>query len=157
MSSTPQLPPIRVFYSYSHKDEDLRKELETHLKPLVRQGLIEDWQDRQIEAAMVWDAEIRKKLEEAEIILLLISPDFMASDYIWKNELKSALDRHDQGTAKVIPIFARPTDVTGMRFTDLQGLPKDAKPVVTWTLRDEAWLDTAKGIRRVVERLRKQK
>jgi hypothetical protein len=157
MSSTPPLPPVRVFYSYSHQDEELRKELEKHLKPLVRLGLLEDWRDRQIEAGAEWDAVIRQKLGEAEVILLLISPDFMSSDYIWDKELAPALARHRAGTARVIPIFARPTVVKGMEFTKLQGLPRDAKPVVTWSNRDDAWVNVVQGIRTVAEVLQQQK
>jgi hypothetical protein len=157
MPSTSDPRPIRVFYSYSQQDEELRRELEKHLKLLVRMKLIEDWNERQIEAGDEWDAEIRRRLAEADLILLLVSPDFMDSNYIWEKELAPALDRHREGTARVIPIFARPTELRGLEFMKLQGLPSYDEPVSTAVNRDEAWLKVARGIRKVVETMQAQK
>jgi hypothetical protein len=146
--------PIRLFYSYSHVDEALRKKLENHLKLMERNGLIAGWQDRMIGAGDEWKGEINRSLEEAQVILLLVSDDFLASDYCWDVEAKRALERHERGEAKVIPIILRPCDWSGAPFSKLQGLPKDAKPVTTWSNADEAWTDVARGIKRVVEALR---
>ncbi|MFH1740846.1 MAG: TIR domain-containing protein [bacterium] len=150
--------PIRVFYSYSHKDEDLRNQLETHLSNLQRQGVIANWHDRRIIAGEEWKKEIDEHLEEADIILLLVSADFIASDYCYEIEMKRALERHENGEARVIPIILRPTEWAEAPFAKLQALPKDAKPVTTWQPNDpnndEAWLDVAKGIRRAAEGLR---
>ena len=147
--------PFNVFISYSHKDEDLKEELEVHLANLIRQKKINPWQDRALEAGTEWDAEIKAKLEAAQIILLLITPRFMASGYINDIELQHAMERHRQGTARVIPIILKSTDWTGTDFSKLQVLPKDAKPVTKWDDQDEAFLDVVQGIRRVVDSLAK--
>ena len=145
--------PIRLFYSYSHKDEALRDELEEHLALLKRQGCIVGWHDRRIGAGDEWKGQLDKNLEEAQIILLLISPSFLASDYCYDIETKRALERHDKGEAKVIPVLLRPVDWEGAPFARLQGLPIDLRPVTTWTNKDEAFKNIAQGIRRVVEEL----
>lgn len=153
----PQQPQaIRVFYSYSHKDEAFREELETHLSLLRRQGVIDAWQDRKITAGQEWAGEIDHNLKTAHVILLLVSADFLASDYCYDIEMKAALKRHDDGEACVVPIITRPVDWSGALFGKLQALPKDAKPVTTWQNRDEAWVNVAQGIRRAVEELRKR-
>lgn len=142
--------PLNLFISYSHKDEDLKEELEIHLATLKRQGQINPWQDRAIEAGTAWDPQIKAQLEAAAIILLLITPRFMASDYIHDVELKRALERHQAGTARVIPIILKPTDLKDTPIAALQALPKDAKPVTTWTNQDEAFLNVVQGLRRVL-------
>ncbi|MGA7498026.1 MAG: toll/interleukin-1 receptor domain-containing protein [Isosphaeraceae bacterium] len=147
-------PAIRLFYSYSHKDEELRKELEEHLSLLRRQGVISGWHDRMIGAGEEWKGQLDKNLEEAQIILLLISPSFLASDYCYDIETKRALERHDKDEATVIPVLLRPVDWEGAPFFRLQGLPIDLRPVTTWTNRDEAFMNIAQGIRRAIERMR---
>jgi len=151
---TPPRQAIRLFYSYSHKDEELRKELEEHLSLLRRQGVISGWHDRMIGAGEEWKGQLDTNLEEAQIILLLISPSFLASDYCYDIETKRALDRHDKGEATVIPVLLRPVDWQGAPFFRLQGLPIDLRPVTTWTNRDEAFMNIAQGIRRAIERMR---
>jgi hypothetical protein len=156
---TPQLAPtapnitgpVRLFYSYSHKDEALRDELEEALALLKRQGLISGWHDRRIGAGDEWKGAIDKNLEEAQVILLLVSSSFLASDYCWDVETKRAVERHDRGEAKVIPVVLRPCDWHGAPFGKLQALPKDGKAVTSWANKDEAWTDVAKGIRQAVE------
>lgn len=142
---------VEIFYSYAHADEALRDELNKHLKLLERQGILRGWHDREIGAGDEWNEEILRRLRSADVILLLISADFMASDYIWGKEVAIAMERHEAGDARVIPVVLRPVDWTGAPFGKLQGLPRDAKPVVSWPSRDEAFLDVARGIRRVVE------
>ena len=146
--------PIRLFYSYSHKDETLRDELEEALALLKRQGLISGWHDRKIGAGDEWKGAIDKNLEEAQIVLLLVSASFLASDYCWDVETKRAVERHAQGEAKVIPVILRPCDWHGAPFSKLQSLPKDGKAVMSWTNKDEAWTDVALGIRRAIETMR---
>ncbi|ESA34523.1 tir domain-containing protein [Leptolyngbya sp. Heron Island J] len=145
--------PLGVFISYSHRDEELKEELEMHLSALKRQGKIKPWQDRAIEAGTEWDAEIKTKLEAAQIILLLVTPRFLFSEYINDIELKRAMERHEAGTARVIPIILKPVDFKGTPFAKLQALPKDAKPVTRWDDQDEAFVNVVRGIRRVVEAL----
>lgn len=153
----PATKPIEVFISYSHKDDELREELVTHLANLKRQKKITAWHDRAIEAGEEWEAQIKGKLESAQIILLLISPPFMASEYCYDIELQRAIERHDAGNARVIPIILRPCDWKGSPFSKLQALPKDAKPITQWHDRDEAFLNVIQGIRRAVETMQAKK
>jgi hypothetical protein len=143
---------IAVFFSYSHKDEVLRDKLATHLKLLERQGVIQQWHDRQILAGTEWKGEIDGNLEAAQIILLLISADFLASDYCYDLEMGRALERHDAGAARVIPIVLRPVDnLWKAPFGKLQALPTDGKAVTLWDNQDAAFADVAKGIRLAAE------
>ena len=153
----PKPAPLKLFYSYSHKDEALRDELETHLALLKRQGHIEGWHDRKIGAGTEWAAAIDDNLAKADVVLLLISADFVASNYCYDKEMTRALERHDAGEALVIPVALRPCDWSGAPFAKLQALPKDAKAVTEWKNRDDAWTDVAAGIRRAVEDLRKRR
>jgi internalin A len=146
--------PLRVFISYSHKDETLRADLETHLKLLQRQGLISVWTDRKIGAGEEWKGKIDDNLESARIILLLVSADFIASDYCYDVEMKRALARQSANEARVIPIILRAVHWQPAPFGKLQALPKDGKPVMLWTDRDSAWLDVETGILTVAEQLR---
>jgi hypothetical protein len=143
--------PIPVFYAYSHKDESLREELEEHLALLKRQGYITGWNDRRIGAGDEWKGQLDKNLDEGSVILLLVSASFLASDYCYDIETKRAVDRHNRGDARVIPIILRPCDWHEAPFGKLQALPKDGKAVTSWANKDEAWTDIAKGIRRAVE------
>ncbi|MDA1327015.1 MAG: TIR domain-containing protein, partial [Proteobacteria bacterium] len=145
----------KLFYSYSHKDESLRTELETHLKILLRRGLIESWHDRKIEAGDDWKASIDENLESADIILLLISADFVASDYCWEIEMKRALERHKAGEAQVVPVIIRDVDWHKAPFGKLQALPTDGKAVTTWSNKDTAWRNVAEGIEKIVGGVRR--
>ena len=156
MSPEHSFPPVKVFYSYAHEDEDLRDKLAKHLKSLERQGLIENWHDRCITGGNEWANEIDEHLESAELILLLISADFTHSDYCFDVEMKRAMVRHDANEARVVPIFLREVDCEGLIFGKLQGLPKDALPVTSWPSQDAAFTDIARGIRKVVSELREQ-
>lgn len=150
--------PVRLFYSYSHQDERLRNELETHLKLLQRRGMIETWHDRKIEAGDEWKRKIDENLERADLILLLVSADFIASDYCYEIEMKRALERHEKGEARVIPVILRDCNwqKADVPFARLQALPKDGKPVKKWPDRDSAWRNVAERIERVVDELRKK-
>jgi nucleoside phosphorylase/tetratricopeptide (TPR) repeat protein len=146
--------PIKLFYSYSHKDERLRDQLETHLANLKNQGVIESWHHRKILAGASRAGDIDENLEKADVILLLVSASFLASDDCFKKETARALERHAAGAARVIPILLRPVEWAGTSFAHLQALPRDARPVTKWPNRDEAWTDVANGIRGVIEALR---
>jgi hypothetical protein len=149
--------PVKVFFSYSHKDEVLRDELATHLSMMKRQGVIEAWHDREISAGSEWANAIDDNLEIADIILLLVSANFLASDYCYDKEMTRAMERHETREARVIPIILKPSDWNGAPFGKLQALPKNAKPVTSWQDQDEAFLNVAQGIRRVVEEMMKSK
>ncbi|WP_437747130.1 PQQ-binding-like beta-propeller repeat protein [Sorangium sp. So ce1504] len=152
----PAKAPIRLFFSYSHRDEGLRDELEAHLALLKREGLLQSWHDRRIGAGDAWAGQIDRNLDEAEVILLLVSADFLASDYCFDMEMKRALARHDAGQARVIPVILRKTDWRSAPFARLQALPKDARPVTLWQDRDEAWTDVTLGIRHAIEAFRRR-
>ena len=147
-------PPIELFISYSHKDEALRKKLGTHLSLLKRNRVIDEWHDRRIGAGEEWAGKIDERLNSAAVILLLVSPDFLASDYCYDIEMTRALQRHDSGDARVIPVILRSVDWRSAPFAKLKALPVDGKPVRAWTDQDEAFTDVARGIREVVEKLR---
>ncbi|MBW4481866.1 MAG: toll/interleukin-1 receptor domain-containing protein [Tildeniella torsiva UHER 1998/13D] len=150
---------VEVFFSYSHRDEDLRDELEKHLSNLKHQGVIEAWHDRRIDAGSEWAKSIDARLNAAHVILLLVSADFLASQYCYDHEdrydleLKQALERHQMGEALVIPVILRPVDWQDAPFGKLQPLPKDGKAVTIWENRDEAFLNVAQGIRQTVQYL----
>ena len=145
--------PIEIFYSYAHEDEELRDELKKHLANLKRQKAITDWYDRDIAAGEEWDDEIKKHLNSAKVILLLISPDFMNSDYSNDVEVKRAMERHESGEARVIPIILRPVDWEGAPFSKLQGLPPGAKAISLWSNYDEAFVSVVKEIRKALKQL----
>jgi TIR domain/Retroviral aspartyl protease len=145
---------IELFYAYSHRDEILRDELEKHLRGLSRSGVISGWHDRRISGGIEWDGRIDEHLNRSDIILLLVSADFIASDYCYDREMRRALELHELGEARVIPVILRPCDWQGTPFAKLQALPRDAIPVTKWENQDEALRDVAVGIRSVAEELR---
>lgn len=142
-----------VFLSYAQKDEKLVKQFINHLANLKRQGFITDWFDREITPGEVWSEEIDQHLETAKIILLFVSPDFVASEYSGGAELRRAMQRHAAGEARVIPVLLRAVDWQVTPFHDLQALPKDARPVTSHADLDQAFLEVAKGVRKAVEQL----
>jgi len=146
---------VELFYSYAHEDEKFRKKLEKHLSVLKNQGVIRDWHDRKIIAGSDWEEQIDDHLNSSQIILLLVSSDFLASDYITSVEVTRAMERHEAGEARVVPVILRPCLWDGTPFAKLQGLPRDGKPVTEWSNRDNAFSDIAGGIRSVVEELKK--
>lgn len=150
---------IEIFCSYAHEDEPLRKELEKHLTILKRQGLITSWYDRKIMAGAEWAHAIDTHLNTAQIILLLISADFLASDYCYHIEVRQALKRHAAGEAYVIPVILRPVDWENAPFGKLLALPTNGKPITSWSGRqgrDKAFLDVAIGIRETILLIKKQ-
>ena len=136
-----------LFFSYSHKDEALRDRLEVHLAALKREGAISTWHDRRITAGDVLGQRIDEQLERADIILLLVSPDFLASDYCHDVEMQRALVRHGEGSARVIPVILRPCDWLHSPFAQLLAAPTDGKAITRWPDEDEAFLDVVRQIR----------
>ena len=149
--------PVEIFFSYSHEDALLVDQLEKHLALLKRQGIIDMWRDRDIGAGMEWAGEIDAHLNTAQIILLLVSSNFMASDYCYSSEMKRAMERHEAGVARVIPVILRPVDWQEAPFGKLQALPAGGKPITdpSWSSQDEAFFNVAEGIRIAVEKLTK--
>lgn len=142
-----------LFFSYSHRDEDLRNELEIHLSTLKRQGVIKTWHDRRIGAGKDLDIEIDSNLEIADIILLLVSPYFIASDYCYNVEMQRALERHRNGDARVIPVILHPCDWQQTPFGKLRATPVDGKPVSKFPNPHDAFLSITKDIRAIVEEI----
>ncbi len=143
--------PIEVFYSYAGEDELLRAELEKHLSLLQRQGLIAAWHNRLVPAGTDWTETIDTHLERASVILLLVSADFLASNYCYGIEMQRALERHEAKLAHVIPILLRPVDWKLAPFAHLQALPTNAKAITVWPNQDEAFTDVAASLRRAIE------
>ncbi|MXX74485.1 MAG: TIR domain-containing protein [Holophagales bacterium] len=137
----------RVFISYSHVDETFRIELEKHLSALRRQGVISLWHDRRIGPGEELHQQISKDLEAANIILLLVSADFLSSDYCYDTEMGRAMERHEQGDARVIPVILRPCDWQDAPFGKLLAVPEDGKPVSKHASLDDGLLEVAQAVR----------
>lgn len=146
---------IDIFFSYSHKDEEMRQELDKNLSNLKRQRIITGWHDGEIRAGDVWEEEIEAHLSSAHIILLLVSPDFIDSNYCYENEMLRTMERHKAGEAHVIPIILRPAHWERTSFGRLQALPTGAKPITLWQNRDEALVNVARGIQKIIDDLTK--
>jgi TIR domain-containing protein len=140
--------PFLVFYSYSHADVRMLDRLRTHLAMLRRHGLITEWYDRDIEAGAQWRDEIAAQLDAADVILLLVSADFLASDFCFEDEMTRAVERADRGEVTLIGVMLRPVD--GWQetpFARFQMVPQDARPITTWSNADTAYSSAAKSIR----------
>lgn len=145
---------INLFFSYSHKDEDLRDELEIHLSALKRQEIISAWHDRRIVTGEEFGNEISEYLEASDIILLLISPYFIASDYCYNIEMKHAMEKHNRTEAIVIPVILHPCDWHDMPFSSLLACPQDGKPVSKFPNLHEAFLDITQAIKNACSKLK---
>jgi TIR domain len=144
---------VSAFIAYSHADETLKTALLQHLKPLVRLKLIEVWHDRKIKAGEEWDKLISDNLNDSKIILLLISIDFINSEYCYSIELEKAMELHAAGAAKVIPVILRPCLWNHTSFAKLQALPKDAKAISVWESQDEALSNVAESVMHIAKEL----
>jgi TIR domain len=142
-----------LFYSYAHKDQAYLARLRTHLALLKRENRIAEWYDRKISPGALWDDSIKQQLERARIILLLVSANFIASDYCWGIEVQRALEKHTRNEAIVVPIILSPVDWHSAPFGKLQALPTDGKPISTWGNREQAWAEVASGLRLLIDHL----
>src|SRR5579859_6095646 len=147
------MPTVNVFYCYAREDLALRDELDKHLGPMKRQSQLTSWYDRDINAGKLWANEIDSHLNAANIFLLLISPDFMNSDYCYSTEMQYALQRQESGDARVIPIILRTVDWEHAPFSKLQVLPTGGIPAMSWKSLDEAFTNVAKELRKVVREM----
>jgi len=139
----------KLFISYAHEDEPFRVDFEKHLAGLKRDGYVDEWTDRRIIAGSEWAHEIQEHLDQSDIILLFISPDFMASAYCTEVEVQRAMQRHKMHTSRVIPVAVRPVDWNGAPFSQLQAIPTEAKAISEWADRDAAMVDITKHLRNV--------
>jgi len=161
-TETPRLAvdnPLEIFISYVPEDELLCQELITHLSTLKDQKdqkTINIRHHRRIVAGLSRRTEIDRFLNTASLILLLVSANFIASeDDIHSLEIERAMELHEKKKALIIPIILRPVDFNGMPFKDLMSLPANGKPVTAWDDRDSAFVDIIKGIKNVIEYLKK--
>lgn len=151
LAAAPGSKALRLFVSYSHADEADKIRLLQHLEPLKRLNLIDTWSDRKLKPGDDWEESISRKLEEADIILLLVSIDFITSKYCYDVELERALELHSEKKAVVVPIIIKNCLWQHTPFSKLQALPKDGKAVAAWSDRDEALTSIAEGIRALAE------
>lgn len=146
---------INIFISYSHEDEIYKNKLEKHLSLLKRNNVIETWSDRKIIPGEEWDKKIKEELESAQIILLLVSVDFLNSDYCFDIEIKRAVERHEKEEAVLIPVMLRKCDWGETSFSKIQALPKNATPIKSFEDEDEAFFSIVEGIKAAIEKLKK--
>jgi hypothetical protein len=145
---------VHIFYSYSRSDESLLVELDEQLSQLKSEVPVEVFWDRDLEPGIEWHSEIRDELRDADVVLLLVSSEFLTSRYCRKVELPAALDLHDCGLASVIPIILRPCAWKETMLSRLQATPRGGKPVVEWAERGDAWAEAAREIASVINRIR---
>jgi len=141
---------VKLFISYSHKDKILKESLENHLSVLKRNNIIESWSDKEIMPGQDRNKAIDENLKSADIIILLVSSDFLASDYCFDNEVKSAVERHESGEVTVIPVILRYCDWKGTPFEKLQALPQDARPITDWEDKDKALQNITNEIKKII-------
>ena len=146
---------VRIFISYAHEDDDLRERLRAHLSQLERDGLVEAWDDREIPAGSEWEDRIDERLEDDDIILLLVSADFIHSDFCYGKEMKRAIERHKakDDRAIVIPVILRKCDWKTAPFGSFQALPRDGKPISEWKTEDDYFEAVATGLRKRIQQL----
>jgi len=147
----------RVFISYAPHDREYMQELLMHLKILERQQVVDVWSDQLISLGESRDEIVGQMLQEANVILLLISSDYLALDDLYEREMQPALKRYEAGQAVVIPVLLRSVDWHNTSLAPLEMLPPGAVPVAAWRNRDEAWVDVTRNIRRVINTLRDKK
>jgi TIR domain-containing protein len=142
-----------LFFSYSHADQDLRDQLEKHLSGLQRRGVISSWHDRRITPGTELGEAIDSHLDAADAVLLLVSPDFIASDYCYEREMTRALERHEKSETRVIPVILRPCDWHDLPFGKLLATPTDGRPITMWPNIDAAFLDVITSIKHALKEL----
>lgn len=142
-----------LVFSYSHADEALRNELEKHLSPLKRTGKITTWHDRRIVPGQEFERQIDHYFSQADIILLLISSDFIASDYCYQVEMKNALERHNRGEAVVIPVILRDCAWHQLEFGSIMAATTDGKPITKFASHDEGYVQVVEAISRAIAQM----
>jgi hypothetical protein len=143
--------PATAFISYSHRDEGALQSLVTHLAMLRREGSIAEWVDQKILAGGEIDKEVSRQLEKCDLFLPLLTPDFLASNYCYDTEMKRAIERHEAGSIRIVPIVIEPCDWKASPLKRFKALPRDGKPVAEWTNKNNAYLDIATELRRLIE------
>lgn len=149
--------PVKIFISYSRKDRSYKEDLVEFLAPMRRQGIVEAWSDKDIVPGEVWEDELLEELAATDIIIFLVSPSFLNSDYIDRVEIQGAMERHKTKEVVLVPVVIRPCDFESSDLKSFMALPTDAKPVSNWNSNDSAWMDVVGGLKRVIERIRERK
>lgn len=148
--NTSMTKEIKVFLSYSHADEKYKEELDKHFAALKRSDKVETWNDRELQAGTKFDDDIKSHLNQDDIIILLISSDFIASDYCYNIEMQRAIERANNNECKVIPIIVRPCLWTETPIKDILALPKDGKPISKYEDSDEAYLEIVSAVNNMI-------
>ncbi len=146
--------PTHVFYSYSHHDEPLMAELDGQLSGMRSEGRIKTFWDRNIGPGREWHSEITEELQDADVILFLVSDDFLASRYCQQVELPAAIEMHNQSLVRAVPIILRPCEWQGTPLGRLQAIPRNGRPVTEWVDRNEAWVEIIRGIQTAIDEVR---
>lgn len=145
------LHSVRLYYSYSTADEELRQELEQHLALMRRRGLLTTWGHTDVSPGDQWADARKSHIDDADIVLLLVSASFMGSDACFNDEMQRALARHQSGSCRVVPVLLRPVDWHQAPFAKLRPLPRGGLPITSWGSHDEAWQEVARDIRQIIE------
>lgn len=145
---------VHVFYSYSRSDEPLMAELDGQLSGMRSEGRIKTFWDRDIIPGREWHSEITEEMQEADIVLFLVSDDFLASRYCQQVELPAAIEMHEQGLVRAVPILLRPCEWQGTPLGRLQAIPRNGRPVTEWVDRNEAWVEIIRGIQTAIDEVR---
>ncbi len=148
---------VKIFISYAHLDKEYKDQLEKHLAVLKRNGEIAPWTDKMLVGGETWDQSIIDALNDAELIICLVSSDFLSSDYCYEIEMKGALKRHEDREAIVVPIILRPCDWTSTPFAGLQALPMTGRPIKDWGDQDEAFLNVVEGLKKSIHTIRRRR
>ena len=141
----------KVFISYSHADEKYREQLEKHLSTLKRNKIISVWHDRKILPGINWTEEIDENLPDSEIVLFLISSDFIASEYCYAIEMKTAIEQYKRNKSLIVPIIIRSCDWKDIEIGQYQVVPTNGKPIILWKDKDEAWLDVVQQLKNLIK------
>src|SRR5579885_849540 len=144
---------LHVFYCYAHEDKIFRDALDKHLSEFKRQKLLTIWSDWEINAGEEWKPTIDTHIQTAHVVLCLVSPDFLASNYCYEHEMQQALKRHKEGSVRVIPILVRPTYWENTPLSKFEMLPSDALAVTLWSQPDAAWVNVIKNILPIIQEL----
>ena len=146
---------VKVFISYCHADKEIKEDLLKHMLPLKRLNMIETWTDLEILPGDEWDKEISNSLASADIVLLLVSIDFINSEYCYNVELEQANKRYQEGRTRVIPVIVRECLWKHTSFAGFHALPREAQAITTWDDRDKALKDVVEGLYAVVQEMQK--
>ncbi|NUO01795.1 MAG: toll/interleukin-1 receptor domain-containing protein [Saprospiraceae bacterium] len=144
-------PAKKIFISYTQADEAYLQDLKKQLFPIQRQGIVQTWDVSRLMPGEEGGVSTRRELQTAEIVLLLVSPDFMANEEVWNEEMKSAMARHEKDKTVVIPIIIRPILWQEAPFAKFKALPANGLPVSSWNNTDEAWLEVAEKIKLIAD------